>query len=165
VGLSWADVLEIAPMINFSLLVVPESAISPKGLWEKSLPAVIEVLGDRGYSAFADDTVEAIGDHRFLCTYQLDPGPATLTAGFTKTGGGKVEFVLDGDKFGMSLVAGEKDQVLWMRLVSLGVQFAEMFAVVPNVVDPALMADAPGGTEGLSNGHEPSPPTPSPDAV
>ena len=60
-------------MINYSLLVVPESAISPKGLWEKSLPAVIEILGDCGYSAFADGTVEAIGDHRYLSTYRLDP--------------------------------------------------------------------------------------------
>lgn len=53
-------------MINFSLLIVPESAISPKSLWEESLPTLIELLGDWGYSIVSDDTVEAVGVHRLL---------------------------------------------------------------------------------------------------
>jgi hypothetical protein len=156
---------EIAPMINFSLLIVPESAISPKSLWEKSLPTLIELLGDYGYTIVSDDTVEAVGIHRLRHTYRLEPGPATLTAGFTTTGDGKVEFVLDGDNFGMALAPGQKDQLLWMRLVVLGVQFAETFAVISNVCDPACMAERPGRPERPPNDSEPSTPSPSPGAV
>lgn len=151
-------------MINFSLLMVPESEISPESLWERALPAVIEVLGDCGYTVFPDDTF-AVGDHRVRHTYRLEPGPATLAAGFTKAGGGKVEFVLDGDNFGMALAPGQKDQLLWMRLVVLGVQCAERFAVVPTVCDPALMAGRLGSPERMPNDREPSAPSSSPDAV
>jgi hypothetical protein len=65
----------------------------------------------------------------------------------------------------MAGVPGQKDQMLWMRLVVLGVKFAETFAVVPSVYDPAFMAERPGSPEGLPNGGEPSAPSPSPDAV
>jgi hypothetical protein len=104
-------------------------------------------LGGCGYTVFGDDTVEAVGQHRFIHTYRLEPGPATLTVGFTKFGGGKVEFVLDGDNFGLALAPGQKDQLLWMRLVVLGVQFAETFGVISNVCDPAWMAERPGRPE------------------
>jgi hypothetical protein len=152
-------------MINFSLLMVPESGISLESLWEQSLPALIEVLGESRYTVLPDDTVEAVGVHRLRHTYRLEPGPATLAAGFTKTGGGKVEFVLDGDNFGMTLDPGQKDQLLWMRLVVLGVQFTERFAVVPTVCDPACMAARRGSPERLPNDGEPSAPSLSPDTV
>jgi hypothetical protein len=153
-------------MINFSLLNVSGSSISPKSLWDKALPAVIEVLTDCGYTVFADDTVEIIGDHKYRRQYRLGPDPATLTASFSRADGGKVEFVLAGDRFGMALVPGQNDPLLWMRLVVLGVRLAETFSVVPSVCDPAFAGGTGLTPEQPDDAEQPLPlATPSPDTV
>jgi hypothetical protein len=123
-------------MINFSLMMTPESTITLNALWDRALPAVIQQLNDCGYTVDQADTAEAVGLHGFLRHYHLKPGPATLTATADDSGAGSIQFILDGSTFGTRRRSQEADPVLWMRLVTLGVQCAGTYMVVPNVVDP-----------------------------
>ncbi len=129
-------------MINFSLSLTSESAISLTSLWETALPAVIYELAQSGYAFNEDDITEAIGENGFGKQYPLEPGLATLTAARKTEDGGIVQFLLDGDKFGKAGAAG-KDPVLWMRLITLGVRLAATHNVVPIISDPDAAADDP----------------------
>lgn len=51
---------------------------------------------------------------------------------------GEIRFVLDGDRFGATVAGRDTDQVLWMRLVTLGVEFAGRYCIEPTVWDPGL---------------------------
>jgi hypothetical protein len=133
-------------MINFSVLMTPQSKISLEGLWEATLPEVIAQLTEAGYSVDEDDTAQAPALHGLLRKYRVEPGPATLTAVTNDTDAGSIQFVLTGPKFGMRFGTEEADPVLWMRLVSLKVKFGESYLVVPSVVDPDFVIG--GGNPG-----------------
>jgi hypothetical protein len=132
-------------MINFSVLMTPQSTISLDDLSEAALPEVIEQLTESGYTVEEEDSpradVEQLRPHR---KYRLEPGPATLTAVTDRTGDGSIRFVLTGPKFGMRFGSEEADPVLWMRLVSLGVKFGETYIVVPSVIDPDFVIGGAG---------------------
>lgn len=133
-----------SPVINFSLLLVPESTISLDGLWTTALLAVTDQLRDCGYTIEQADAAEAAGEHGLLQKYRLKPDLATLTAATNATGS-SIQFLLGGDKFGRKTAADDhKDPVVWMRLVTLGVHYNEAYTVVPNVSDPDFATGAAG---------------------
>ena len=133
-------------MINFSVLMTPQTTISLDGLWEAALPEVIEQLRDSGYTVEEvkedDPPQAAVKQLRPHQTYRLEPGPATLTAVTDPAGDGTIQFLLTGPKFGMRFGTEEADPVLWMRLVTL-VKLGETYMVVASVVDPDFVI---GGT-------------------
>jgi hypothetical protein len=63
-----------------------------------------------------------------------------VTKGGTAWG---IEILHEGSKFGIGRVPGEKDQVLWMGLVQLGLRLGETYAVLPSVTDPEMLPNAP----------------------
>jgi hypothetical protein len=133
-------------MINFSVLMTPQTTISLDQLRDAALPEVIEQLRECGYTVeeVEDDPPQAgVKQLRPHQTYRLEPGPATLTAVTNPTDGGSIQFVLTGPKFGMRFGTEEADPVLWMKLVTLGVRLGETYMVVPSVVDPDFVI---GGT-------------------
>lgn len=121
-------------MINFSLVILPGSTITLADLWEQTLAAVVTELVFCGYTVDEVSNAKA-GGERTVRTYRVDPGGATMRA-FINTTDGSVRFVLDGDGFAMSSPARETDPVLWMRLVQLGIELGESYAVRPSVSDP-----------------------------
>lgn len=122
-------------MINISWFVTPESTILLGSLWEKAVPAVIDELAHCGYTVDHDDIAKANMEHGFRQQSRLEPGPATLTAARKTAQDGSVQFVLDGEKFGMAGSPG-KDPVVWMRLLTLGLRLAGSYSVVPLTADP-----------------------------
>jgi hypothetical protein len=135
-------------MINMSLSVAPESTISLGSLWEKAVPAVIDELAHCGYTVNHEDMAKANMEHGFRQQYRLEPGPATLTAARRTADAGSVEFVLDGEKFGMAGSPG-KDPVVWMRLLTLGIRLAGTYNVVPVTADPDSASVDPTGQKPL----------------
>lgn len=53
----------------------------------------------------------------------------------------RIEFLLDGPKFGGNVGSTGKDVVLWMRLVLLGVSLSQTCMVACHVCDPDFPAD------------------------
>jgi hypothetical protein len=123
-------------VIVFSLVMTPESTVELDALWAEALPAVIDKLGECGYTVHHEIAGEAIDDQPSLQLYRLDPGPATVTAAANDAGGGRIEFTLEGNRLGASGRPHETDPVLWMGLVTLGVRFGETYTVLPSVTDP-----------------------------
>lgn len=138
-------------MINFTVIMTPQSTISLQGLWQAVLPEVIGQLRESGYTVDEiepGDPAHAVPLHRGVHQYRVEPGPATLTALTNDADEGSVQFVLTGPRFGMRFGTEEADPVLWMRLVTLGVRFGETYAVVPSVVDPDFVIGGSGGSPG-----------------
>jgi hypothetical protein len=131
----------VSVVIVFSLLMTPESTVELDALWEEALPAVIDKLGECGYTVHHEVAGEAIDEQPSLQRYRLDPGAATLTAVTDDAGGGRIEFTLKGDGFAASGGPHEADPVLWMGLVTLGIRYGETYTVLPSVADPDLIAD------------------------
>jgi hypothetical protein len=69
-----------------------------------------------------------------LRRYRFEPGGGTLWAAINKTDGGSVLFTLGGAKFGAA--DGVRCDPVVRRLVALGVQLREMYAVLSSVSDP-----------------------------
>ena len=109
------------------------------------MPRVIRELSDCGYTVQTEAMAEAFHEHALTRRYQLEPGPATLTATTSSVEGASIQFVLDGNKFGMAGGARETDPVLWMRLVGIGVLFSEGYNVLPSVSDPNVTIGGPSG--------------------
>src|ERR1700704_3436261 len=101
-------------MINFSVLMTRRSTISLEDLWDAALPEVIDQLTESGYTVEEEDSPQAaakpLRQHR---RYRLGTGPATLTAVTHPAGGGGIQFVLTGPRFGMRFGTEEADPVLW----------------------------------------------------
>jgi hypothetical protein len=53
-----------------------------------------------------------------------------------KTDGGSVQFTLHGAKFGILGDVLDRDPLVWMRLVDLGVQLKETYNIPLSVSDP-----------------------------
>jgi hypothetical protein len=138
-------------MINFSVLMTPESKISLDDLWEAALPEVIEQVTASGYTVEEikeeDSPPGAVEQLQPRRGYRLEPGPAGLIAVMNRTGEGSLQFVFTGPRFGMRFGTEEADPVLWMRLVTLGVRFGERHLVIPSVVDPDFVIGG-GGNPG-----------------
>src|SRR5205807_9575597 len=128
--------------INFSLVPTPESTISIDQLWEAALPKVLAGLSECGYVGHEVD-VQAVNSRGLTKRYRIQPGPGTLSA--TKDGvNGSIQFVLNGDKFGLGRVGHPKNPLAWMRLVQIGFEFGALHKVLPKVCDPDVVTDSPG---------------------
>jgi hypothetical protein len=123
-------------MINFSLLLTAQSTVTVERLLKTALPAVIAALNESGYAVDDTPMSETVDERGWARQYRVEPGPATLLAATKKTDGGSVQFTLNGAKFGSAAGGLDRDPVLWMRLVVVGVQFRNSSAVVASVVDP-----------------------------
>lgn len=87
-------------MIKMTLLLVPESTTSLRGVWNEALPAVIDELEAGGYAVDRRELLEAAGEHGWLQKFRVEPGPATLTAAANTSGDGSIQFDLKGERFG-----------------------------------------------------------------
>ena len=86
--------------------------------------AVTEMLADCCYQVCRDASQPAVPDldaAGLVQRYTIEPGPASLTMQTAVSGGG-VEFVFEGPRFGIGGQVGDKDLVLWTRLVTLGAE-------------------------------------------
>jgi hypothetical protein len=125
-------------MIHFTLGMTPESTITVDALRQQALAAVIDELIDRGYTVNHDDRAGQVIP--LGTSYRLEPGPATLTLRTTGGVPGSIEFLLEGDKFGMAGRRTENDPVVWMRLWTLGHRLGNAYKVVPHVSAPDIAA-------------------------
>ena len=127
-----------------TLLLVPETTTSLRGVWNEALPAVIDELEAGGYTVDRDELLEAATEHGWLQKFRVEPGPATLTAAVNTSGGGSIVFDLRGERFGQKgLRYGNHDEALWDRLEALGHQLETVHAVVSSIGDPDFVT---GGT-------------------
>jgi hypothetical protein len=138
-------------LINFTVLMTPQTTISLDALWQAALPEVIAEIKGSGYTVEevedGDPAQPAVTPLRSHQTYRLEPGPATLTAVLNPTDDGSIQFALTGPRFGMRFGTDQADPVLWMRLVTLGVRLGETYMVVPSVVDPDFVIGGSGSPE------------------
>ena len=123
-------------MINFSLMMTPESTVSVDGLCSAALPGVLSVLAERGY-AVSEGSPSGWPLPGGVREFSVGPGLLRVSAD-----GGGVEFALQGPDFGIvGIDAGAgHDAVLWMRLLTLGLQLQQAHAVVAAVSDPEFPA-------------------------
>lgn len=101
------------------------------------LPEVINALLARGYTVTGTNATTQ-PQHQYTASYQLEPGPATLTAQ-TDHDGGRIQLTLTGPTFGKQVHGHDTDPVIWMNLVVLGVRLREAYSIDDNVTDPDLV--------------------------
>jgi hypothetical protein len=130
-------------MIDFSLLLTQDSTISVEYLRQTALPAVVGELDECGYAVDQDDTAAAADEHGLVHQYRIAPRPASMRVTSSDIGQGGMQFRLTGDKFGRATGAGEKDPVLWMRLVVLGFRLSQAYTLVSDVSDPDFPTTLP----------------------
>jgi hypothetical protein len=132
-------------VIRLSLLLVPESTTSLRGVWNEALPAVIDELEAGGYAVDRHELLEAAAEHGWLQRFGIEPGPATLTAAANTSGDGSIVFDLKGEKFGQKgLRCSDHDEALWDRLEALGDQLSAAHTVVATIGDPDFVTGGPG---------------------
>jgi hypothetical protein len=127
-----------SPMITLLLEMTPQADVSLHGLWAQALPAVINTLSQSGYSVDQEPTSETVDHIGSLRQYRLEPGAGRLWAATNNTDGGSIRFTLDGVKFGIPGDVLDRDPVVWMGLVVLGVQLQQMHSVLASVSDSDL---------------------------
>lgn len=128
-----------------TLLLVPETTTSLRGVWDEALPAVIDELEAGGYAVDRDELLEAAGEYGWLQKFRVEPGPATLTAAANTSGDGSIQFDLKGERFGQKgLRYGNHDEALWDRLEALGHQLGTAHGVVSTIGDPDFVTGGPG---------------------
>lgn len=122
-------------MIVFSLRTAAGSTIEFGALYRASARAIFAALADCDYLVDAGPAPEPSPALGLREEHPIEPGPAQLTVS-ADAFAGRVQFVLEGARFGFDFGATRNDPVIWMRLVTLAVQYAEAYRVVANVSDP-----------------------------
>lgn len=74
-------------MIRLTLQLTPQSTVSAGPLWAIVLPDVINAVLARGYTLAGTSASGLEQPHQFTASYQLEPGPPTLTAEADHDGG------------------------------------------------------------------------------
>jgi hypothetical protein len=128
-----------------TLIVLPESTTSLRGLFNQVLPGVIQALEASGYTVNQENVIEAATESGWLQKLGIEPGSATLTVA-ANTSTDSIVAALRGKRFGQKgLKYADHDEALWDRIEALREKLsAANGPLVSTVADPDFVTGAPG---------------------